>query len=201
MVAPGMPKSRGRLAMLAAVALAGAGCGGERQDANAPSGDFDVDVTGATFPARQRIAEPSTLKLDVTNRGDRAVPNLAVTVETAPRRRGDAPLAFGQAADDPALADTAQPIWVVDAGPVRGDTAYDNTWAVGELGAGEKRTLEWRLTAMRPGRYTVGWRLAPALVGGARATGERTRGEFDVTIGDRPVSARVNGEGEVERGD
>jgi hypothetical protein len=63
MVAAGMGNSRGRLAVLAvsALALAGAGCGEERQDADAPSGEFDVQVTDASFPAKQRIAEPATL--------------------------------------------------------------------------------------------------------------------------------------------
>ena len=79
------------------------GCGGgERQDADAPSGAFSLDVTDASFPEAQRVAEASTLRLDVANTGDRAVPDLAVTVETEPSTEGAAPVAFGQADDDPA---------------------------------------------------------------------------------------------------
>jgi hypothetical protein len=201
MVAAGMGNSRGRLAVLAvsALALAGAACGGERQDADAPAGEFDVAVTGASFPAEQRIAEPTTLKLEVANRGDRAVPDLAVTVETKPRKAGDAPVAFAQSADDPSLASGARPVWIVDEGPSGGESAYTNTWAVGPLGKGQTRTVEWKLTAMEAGRYTVAWRLAPALEGDVKLAGGRTKGEFAVTIADKPVRARVNADGDVVR--
>jgi hypothetical protein len=197
MVAAAMGISRGRLAVLAALALAG--CGGERQDADAPSGEFDVEVTGASFPAKQRISEPSTLKLEVANRGDRAVPNLAVTVETAPREEGQASAAFAQDADDPALADSRRPVWILDEGPVGGESAYANTWAVGPLGKRQTRTVEWKLTAIEAGRYTIAWRIAPALEGGQLAGG-RTNGEFSVTITDAPVPARVD-DGDVVRGE
>ena len=39
-----------------------------------------------------------------------------MTVETEPTTGGAAPVAFGQADDDPALAASARPVWVVDAG-------------------------------------------------------------------------------------
>ena len=69
MVAAGMRDTRGRLAVALLCALAMAGCGGERQDAEAPSGQFDLDVTDASFPAKQKIAEASTLTLQVENTG------------------------------------------------------------------------------------------------------------------------------------
>jgi hypothetical protein len=203
MVAAGMGNSRGRLAVLvvSALALAGAGCGGERQDADAPSGEFELEVTDASFPAKQRIAQRATLKLEVANRGDRAVPNLAVTVETAARVEGEAPAAFAQARDNPALADTERPVWILDEGPTGGESAYTNTWAVGPLGKGQTRTVEWKLTAVEAGTHTVEWRLAPSLEGDFELTGGRTEGEFSVTIDDRPVPARVDDDGEVVRGE
>jgi hypothetical protein len=201
MVAAGMGKSRGRLAVLVVSVLTLAGCGGERQDADAPSGEFDVEVTDASFPAKQRIAEPTTLKLEVANQGERAVPNLAVTVETGPRQEGEAPLAFAQASDNPTLADSGRPVWILDEGPVGGDAAYTNTWALGPLGKGQTRTVEWKLTALVAGRYTVGWRLAPSLEGDVELAGGRAEGEFAVTIDDKPVPARVDGDGNVVRGE
>ena len=193
---------RGSLAGLLAVAVAAlmAGCGGgERQDADAPTGTFAVDVTAATFPAEQSISSPAVLSLEVANPSDQAVPDLAITVETrAPE--GDAPAAFGQRTGV-GLADAQQPVWVLDEGPKGGDSVYDNTWSVGELGPGERKTVEWKLTPVRPGTYTVGYRLAPALVGSAGVEGEDTAGEFEVTISDQPVPASVNGKGEVVRGD
>ena len=140
------------LALLAtALALVPAGCGEQRQDANAPSGEFALEVTSASFPAEQRIAEPVTLRLEVANRGERTVPNLAVTVETA-ARAGQAPRAFALARDDPALADSGRPVWILDEGPAGGDSAYSNTWAVGPLGAGRTSTVAWKLTATQRGR-------------------------------------------------
>ena len=204
MVAAGMGNSRGRLAVLvvsAAAALAWAGCGQERQDADAPSGEFALEVTDASFPAKQRIAEPTTLKLEVANRGDRAVPNLAVTVETRPKRGGDAPAAFAQNADDPTLADGGRPVWIVDEGPAGGESAYVNTWAVGPLGKGQTRTVEWKVTAVESGSYTVAWRLAPSLEGDFKLASGRTKGEFAVTIADEPVPARVDADGDVVRGE
>jgi hypothetical protein len=199
MVAAGMRDTRGRLAGALLCALAIAGCGGERQDADAPSGQFDLDVTEASFPAEQTIAEASTLKLEVENTGDRAVPDLAVTVATEPGTEGQAPVAFGQSTDDPTLAASARPVWIVDEGPSGGDSAYANTWAVGPLGEGRTTTVEWKLTAAKAGRYTVNWRLAPALEGDVSLGDGRTEGEFDVTIADAPVPARVGADGEVER--
>jgi hypothetical protein len=196
-----MRDTRGRIALALLCALFAAACGDERQDADAPSGRFDLDVTAASFPAEQRIAEASTLRLEVENTGDRAVPDLAVTVETAPGADGQAPVAFGQSSGDPTLADSARPVWILDEGPAGGESVYTNTWAVGPLGAGRSRTVEWRLTAVKPGRYTVAWRLAPSLEGDVSLGDGRTEGEFDVTISDEPVPARVGEDGEVVRGE
>ena len=86
-------------------------------------------------------------------------------------------------------------------GPAGGKSAYDNTWAVGPLGKGQTRTVEWKLTAMEAGRYTVAWRLAPSLEGDVKLAGGRTKGEFVVTIADEPVPARVTADGDVVRGE
>jgi hypothetical protein len=203
MVAAGMRDTRLRAAALAVAAavFAGAGCGGgERQDADAPSGEFGLEVVRATFPAEQRIAEDATLRLEVENTGDRAVPDVAVTVETA-AVDGQAPVAFGQADGDATLASSARPVWVLDEGPKGGESAYTNTWNVGALDEGESTTVEWKVTAVKAGSYTLAWRLAPALEGDVSLAEGRTEGEFEVTIADEPVPARVGEDGEVVRGE
>lgn len=203
MVAAGMGRSPRRRALLAGLALAAAvaGCGEERQDADAPEGEFRVEVVSASFPERQRIAEAATLRLEVANRGERAVPDLAVTVATDPAREGEAPVAFGQRSPATDLADTARPVWIVDEGPEGGDSAYADTWALGPLDEGTRRTIRWRVTAVQAGTYTLNWRVAPALVGDATLAPGRTEGAFDVTIRDDPVPARVGEDGEVVRGE
>jgi len=186
------------VAVLAAVAVSS--CGGERQDADEPSGEFTLEVVDASFPERQSIAERTRLRIEVRNTDDRELPNVAVTVETEPDDGGEAGVAFAQAADDPRLADGARPVWIVDRGPEGGTSAYTNTWAVGPMFPGQTKAFEWRLTAVEAGDYTVNYRVSPGLDGKAvPANGQRTTGSFRVTVADEPVPARVNEDGEVVR--
>ena len=186
---------------MSALALVLAGCGAERQDAEEPEGEFTLHVIDASFPARQTTAQHSTMRISVRNTDDRELPNLAVTVETE-AARGEAASAFALAEDDPRLADKRRPVWILDRGPAGGESAYTNTWALGPMSPGQTRELEWRLTAVRAGDYTVNYRVSPGLHGKAvPAGGQRTTGSFEVTISDDPVPARVNGKGEVVRGE
>jgi hypothetical protein len=178
-----------------------AGCGGERQDADEPEGEFTLEIVRASFPERQSIAQRSTLRLEVRNTDDRELPNLAVTVETEPEGDEAAGVAFAQAGEDPRLADPSRPVWVLDRPPAGGQSAYTNTWALGPLFPGQTKEVEFRLTAVRAGSYTVCYRVSPGLDGKAvPANGQRTEGSFRVTISDEPVPARVNDAGEVVRG-
>jgi hypothetical protein len=192
-----------RVAWLA-IALAGlamAGCGSERQDAEEPEEEFTLEVVEASFPARQTIAQSATMRLSVRNTDDRDLPNLAVTIATQESDGGEHAGAFAVAGTDPRLADDDKPVWIVDRGPEGGDTAATNTWALGPMFPGQTRELVWRLTAVRPGTYTVNYRVSPGLHGkAAPANGQRTTGSFRVEISDEPVPARVNAEGEVVRG-
>jgi hypothetical protein len=186
-----------------AVALAGlalAGCGSERHDAGEPEGEFTLEVVEASFPERQATAQPATLRLAVRNTDDRELPNLSVTIATEAEGGGEPAGAFAVAVDDPRLADRDKPVWIVDRAPAGGETAATDTWAVGPTSPGQTRELEWRLTAVRPGTYTVNYRVSPGLYGKAvPANGQRTAGSFRVHISDEPVPARVNATGEVVR--
>jgi hypothetical protein len=194
---------RGATAVVAVLlALAGAGCGEDRQDADEPSGEFTLEIVDASFPGRQSLAQHATMRIEVRNTDDRQLPNLAVTVETEPPSGGEAGVAFAQASDDPRLADADRPVWIVDRGPEGGTSAYTNTWALGPMFPGQTRAVEWRLTAVKPGDYTVNYRVSPGLDGKAvPAQGQRTSGSFRVTITDEPVPARVNESGDVVRGE
>jgi hypothetical protein len=185
---------------LVGLALLAAACGGKRQDADEPSGSFKVEVTRASFPARQHIAQPVILRIRVRNRDRRTVPNVAVTVATTPKLKVQAPLAFGQVDVDKRLADPRRPVWIVDRGPGGGDTAYTNTWALGPLPPGRSRVFVWHLTPARAGSYTVVFRLWPGLTGKAQPAAGITGGQFKVTVANRPVAACVDGNGRVVRG-
>jgi hypothetical protein len=180
--------------------LALAGCGSDRQDANEPEGEFALEVVEATFPERQTTAQHATMRIAVRNIDDRELPNLAVTINTETPGGGDPAAAFATASTDPRLADPGRPIWIVDRGPSGGDNAASNTWAVGPVFPGQTREVEWRLTAVRPGNYTVNYSVSPGLHGRAvPANGQDTTGSFQVRISDEPVPARVNAKGEVVR--
>jgi hypothetical protein len=190
-------------AVAVAAAIGAAGCGGQRQDAAEPSGTFHVAVTGASFPARQHLSQHATMRIEVRNADKRTLPDVAVTVRTQPPKgSGAAPLAFGEAnTSDSRLADSAEPVWIVDRGPSGGQTSYTNTWAIGRMYPGETRTFEWRLLPVKPGEYTVSYRVSPGLTGKARpASSDRTRGAFRVSISGKPVPAHVDDEGNVVRG-
>ncbi len=185
--------------LLAATACAGGltACGGDRQDAGESGRGYELEVVEASFAKRQTVADSERLRIVVRNVDSAAVPNVAVTIETTPGKAGGAPQAFAADISDPAAADPSRPIWIVDRPPRGGDTAATNTWALGRLPAGSTRAFMWSLTAVKPGTYTVGYRVSPSLTGRSTTTGDRARGSFRVTIGDAPPGARVDADGKV----
>jgi hypothetical protein len=182
--------------------LAIAGCGGERQDENEPSGDFPVEVVEATFPDDQKLAKSSDLVVTVRNAGQETVPNIALTVNGLDERK-----------NDPDLADPSRPVFALngvqveiggfpeskDASPRGCDTAFVNTWACGPLKPDEERTFRWTVTAVRAGDYTIDWKVAAGLDGKAKAVapggGPAPKGQFAGTISDEAPDVRVADDG------
>lgn len=200
-----------RTAALAALGcgLVMAGCGGTRQDAGEPSGTFEMAIVRASFPASQSVARPAMLELQVRNSGTRALPNVAVTVDS-----------FNYASDFQQLADDKRPIWAIERGPGAtasppvetqevsspgGDqTAYVNTWALGRLAPGQTRTFAWKVMPVKPGLHTVHFSFAAGLAGKAKAElagGGPVQGQFTVSIAGKPPASHVNpSTGRVEAG-
>src|ERR1700754_1154334 len=116
-----------RALLLVAVLAAGCG-GGARQDAGEPSGQFKVEIVSGSFPRAQHIGQTAQLEVRGRNAADQTLDNVAVPVLTKPPE-GQATLAFGQHADDPALADSGRPVWILAEGPKGGDVANVNTWS------------------------------------------------------------------------
>jgi hypothetical protein len=180
--------------VLGAVALAVAGCGGgDRQDADEPSGTFDVEVVDASFPTSQHLAQQERMVIQVRNADTRTIPAIAVTVEPG----------FTVREDRPDLADASRPVWIVDAGPKGGTTAYTSTWALGALRPGQTRTFSWRVTPVRSGAHKVTYRVAAGLDGKAKAQlagGQAPEGSFAVEVSQKPAQSRVDPEtGDVIR--
>jgi hypothetical protein len=178
----------GRLHVMGVGALAlfvVAGCGGgARQDANEPSGTFPIEIVKDSFPLTQHIAKQSRLRISVRNAGTKTIPNVAVTVKGLSYRD-----------TQPGLADPNRPVWIIDAGPRGGDTAYVGTWALGSLAPNATRTFTWRLTPTKTGVYDVRYEIAAGLNGKAKArtrAGGSPTGNFTIRISGEPADARVD---------
>ncbi len=158
----------------------GACGGGDPQDQNEPEGTYKVDVLSASFPGRQRLAEEATLRITVENKDDRTIPILGVTVDGFYQRRSDA-----------SLADPERPVWIVNEAPFDSTSALVNTWTTGPLRPGGKRTLVWRVSALRAGTYNPRYRVNAGIDGKARAEsfdGGPATGSFTVRISRVPRS-------------
>ncbi|MEA2169621.1 MAG: hypothetical protein QOF76_2921 [Solirubrobacteraceae bacterium] len=171
--------------------------GGERQDAHEPHRAFKLSITNATFPEKQRLADKTTMTIAVKNDDTATIPNVAVTVATDPGDAGGAPQAFSQDIADPNVSDPSRPIWIIDEPPKGGVTAFTNTWALGPLKAGQTKTFEWHVTAVKAGDYKINYSAAPGLNGKATPSGDHHTGSFTVNVTRTPPVQSVNGKGEV----
>jgi hypothetical protein len=200
MRAPGRRSLGAGAAVLAVLVAAGCG-GGTRQDEDEPSGTFPVDVVSATFPAKQRLAEASELKIAVRNAGQKAVPDVAITVESNEADQTAAAAAFAEASEQQGLAASSRPVWVLDDGPRGGITAYTNTWALGRLKPGQTKTFVWKVTAVKPGVHAIKYKIAAGLDGKAKAVlaggNEEPTGAFTINVSGKPADARVGNNGQV----
>jgi hypothetical protein len=209
------------IAALAAVGLI-AGCGGGgAQDTHEPTGNYPVQITAASFPSSQRLAEKTKLTLTVRNAGSKTIPNLTATIcnvtctYPAPVGEGTSVAPFAQYLDMPDVASHSRQVWVVDRPPgvcsyscLNGGaganvTADANTWAAGSLKPGASQTFVWSVTAVAAGNYTVGWAIDASLYGKSKAVlsdGSVPKGTFAVSIAKAPAQSYVNDAGQVVQG-
>ncbi len=174
------------LCALAALAALASGCGGggERQDADEPSGNYSVEVVEASFPERQQLAEKAEMRVRIRNADSKTIPNLAITVD-----------GFSTRSEQAGLADPTRPVWIIDDGPRGGVTAYTNPWALGRVRAGETKEFVWEVTPVKAGRFEVKYRVAAGLDGKAKAVssgGDRPSGAFSVDVDREPDDSRVD---------
>jgi hypothetical protein len=159
-----------------------------------------MEVLHASFPSRQVIARPTSFQLQVRNASARAVPNVAVTVDS-----------FDYASNYPELAANKRPVWAIERGPGAtadppvetqevsqpgsGQTAYVNTWALGRLAPGAMQTFAWKVVPVKAGTYTVHYTIAAGLSGKAKAAlaaGGPVQGQFTVAIAPAPPQTHVD---------
>ena len=155
----------------AALSLPLAACGGgTRQDASEPSGNFNVDLMAARFPANQSLSQHVHLIITVHNADSRTIPDIAVTITAGDI--GTQAQAFAETLNMPGLASRSRPVWIVDrgpgpcayscrnGGPGSAVTAYSNTWALGALKPGAVATFDWAVTAVKAGVHVVRYSVA-----------------------------------------
>ena len=217
-------RARKRVGIGLAVVLVSAGvasCGGARQDANEPEGNFPVQVVSANFPSKQKLAQNTNLTLSVANTGDKTIPDLAITIFTSsnanttttaggsadslPTAQGS----FSVRSEQQGLAIPFRPVWILEEGfpKLAGQTAsagaeaaQTDTFGFGSLDANQTRAMVWNVTPVRGGTYTVHYRVAAGLQGKAKAVtadGSVPEGEFVVRISTAPPQTRVNNAGQV----
>lgn len=194
---------RGALAAAVAAALALAGCGGSAQLSGEQAATYAVEVPQHSFPAHQSLAAPAELRLAVRNAGSHTIPDVAATIEMGGGPDGTAVGAFGQNLSGAELASHSRPVWVVDAGPSDGDTAYANTWALGPVAPGATRTFVWRVVPVRAGSYTLRYRLTGSLTGRSQlrlANGDAPHGSFAVHVSGKAATVHVTPDGRIVSG-
>ena len=208
------------------IAIGVASCGGERQDANEPEGDFPVQIVNANFPAKQKLAENTDLTLTVANTGDKTIPDLAVTIFTSSDESGsgggtsttpagssgslpEAQGSFSIRSDQEGLAIPFRPVWILEDGfpklagqpaSAGAEAAQTDTYSFGALDSNQSRSIVWNVTPVQPGTYTVHYRVAAGLQGKAKAVtgdGSVPEGEFVVRISSAPPQTEVNNAGQV----
>lgn len=172
----------GAVLLLAAGPLAGCGSS-DNQASGEPTGDFTVAVT-SSFPRVQAYAKNARLVISVVNRSGKTIPNVTATVD-----------GLYDASTQQGMADPRQPVWIVNVGPRNGVTALTNTWALGAMPPGARRTFTWNVTPMQSGLHRLHYRVNASLYGNSRAvlaSGAAPERTYNVLISSRASATKVD---------
>lgn len=195
-------------AVLAMAALLAA-CGGSSSDSNEPAGTYQVKVTKATFPSKQFVGQTSLMTIDVRNTGKHTVPSLTVTVNIEGKEGEGAQIPFAIHDPQSGLANANRPVWVLAATyprlvgssePGGAATATARTYSFGPLKPGKSVDAVWKLSAVRPGKYTLGYEIDAGVSGEAKAVttgGVAPGGSFVAEITTALPETEVNAAGEI----
>ncbi|HEY2056670.1 MAG TPA: hypothetical protein VGH14_22265 [Solirubrobacterales bacterium] len=187
-----------------------AACGSSSSsDSNEKAGNYEVIVTGASFPGKQVVGQTSLMEIDVKNTGEKTVPALTVTVNVEGKEGEDARIPFAIRDPQAGLAGPDRPVWVLAAtyprlagssSPGGAETSNLKTYTFGALKPGKSVEAVWKLSAVRAGKYTIGYEVEAGLTGQAKAktsTGVRPGGTFVTDISTALPETEVNAAGEI----
>lgn len=197
-------------ALSLALALSIAACGGgSSSDANEAEGTYPVEVTDASFPAKQQLGQTYLMKLGVRNTGHKAIPALTVSVSIKGKEGQASTLPFAIHDPQPGLAQPDRPVWVLaehypklagDPAPGGAETSNQKTFDFGALKAGKSANVVWKLSAVKSGNYTLQYGIDAGLSGKAKAetaNGLAPGGTFAVKISPVEYNTEVTDSGEV----
>jgi hypothetical protein len=193
-----------------ALAVLLAACGSSSSsDSNEKAGNYEVTVTDASFPSHQFIGQTSLMKIDVKNTGDETVPALTVTVNVEGKEGSEARIPFAIHDPQAGLAGPDRPVWVLAAtyprlngssAPGGAESSNARTYTFGALKPGKSVEAVWKLSAVRAGKYTLGYEVEAGLSGEVHAktsSGARPGGTFATDITTELPETEVNGAGEI----
>ena len=196
-------------AVLALAALLAACGSSSSSDSNEKAGTYKVAVTDASFPAKQFIGQTSLMRIDVKNIGDKTVPALTVTVDVEGEEGEEARIPFAIHDPQPGLAGPDRPVWVLAAtyprlagssDPGGAQTSSPGTYSFGALKPGKSVEAVWKLSAVRPGKYTIAYEVGAGLSSEVKAktsSGVAPGGSFSTDISTELPETEVNGAGEI----
>lgn len=187
-----------------------AACGSSSSsDSGEKAGNYKVAVTDASFPTKQVVGQTSLMKIDVENAGKKTVPALTVTVNIQSKDGEESQIPFAIRDTQPGLAGPDRPVWVLAAtyprragssAPGGAQTSNAKTYSFGPLKPGKSVEAIWKLSAVRAGKYTVGYEVDAGLSGEARAktaSGVKPGGTFVADISTETPETEVNAAGEI----
>lgn len=134
------------------------------------------------------------------NKSTRTIPNVSATLETGSGADGATVTAFGSRLKEKGLASSSRPVWIVDDGPLSGETAYANTWALGSIRPHDTRSFTWNVVPVRAGHYKLRYRLTGSTTGRSQlrlANGDAARGSFEINVSGKPAEVRVTPDGRI----
>lgn len=196
-------------ALTALLAFSLAACGSSSSDANEPEGNYRVEVTKASFPTEQHLGQTYLLHLGVRNTGDKTIPALTMNVSIKGKEGEGSTLPFGIRDPQPELAQPDRPVWVLAAHYPKfagssanggAETSNPKTFDFGPLKKGATADTVWKLSAVKPGAYTVVYAVEAGLNDATKAKtggGAAPGGSFTVKISSAERNTEVNAAGEV----
>lgn len=166
-------------ALLLALTFAFTGCGNSASEKSVKDAEmWEVEIVDASFPLKQRLAEPVEFIIEVRNRSKHMIPELAVTIDS-----------FNYRSSERGLADPKRPVWTVDEAPPGSASADVGTYTLGRIKPGETAKAVWHLTAVLAGSYTVKYKVAGNTTGSGKtllADGSAPEGAFVVSVSKEP---------------